>query len=269
MQSTNAKNGGYADYTVTLNDKSAFFTKGDNSDDRYEDSKHWGVLTAPGFLESNWVGFGDEYDYRKFTLATGAKLSFTVNACDAVKFQILNAAGKVLQTTNVKANASVNTKELFADAGEYYLAVTSTNAKKGGNADYSLEVNGCSRFFPAADNSDDTWQQASSQSAKLPGEEITGWVGFGDPADFIKFELASAGQLSLNLDSATADAYSRKEVKLSCLDQNGKSLALSQYDCQTLISKTAVSDGIYYLGVTCANVKKYDTSYSVTAGLLA
>ena len=27
--------------------------------------------------------------------------------------------------------------------------------------------------------------------------------------------------------------------------------------------------GIYYLGVTCANVKKYDTSYSVTAGLLA
>jgi hypothetical protein len=46
-------------------------------------------------------------------------------------------------------------------------------------------------------------------------------------------------------------------------------VALSVLDGDTLVSKKAVAAGEYYLGVTCANVKKFDTSYSVTTGLLA
>ncbi|MBE6373266.1 MAG: hypothetical protein E7055_14510 [Lentisphaerae bacterium] len=274
VESTTAAKGGRGgDYTVSVNSNSSFFDKGDNSDDVRSTSLPLIKVSEPCVLESNgWVGYGDTVDYKRIRLDNAAKLSFTVNANDTVKFQILNASGKVLQTTNVKASGktvSVSTKELFMDAGEYYLAVTPANASKGGSADYSLSVNSGSRFFPAGDNSDDTWKKASGQTPRLMGEEITGWVGYGDPADFIKFELDSKGQLSLDLDKVTADAYRSKEVKLTCLDVAGKAVALKLYDDQTLISQKNITAGLYYLGVTCANVKKYDTEYSVTTGLLA
>ena len=274
VESTTAAKGGRGgDYTVSVNSNSSFFDKGDNSDDVRSTSLPLIKVSEPCVLESNgWVGYGDTVDYKRIRLDNAAKLCFTVNANDTVKFQILNASGKVLQTTNVKASGktvSVNTKELFMDAGEYYLAVTSANASKGGSADYSLSVNSGSRFFPAGDTSDDTWKKASGQTPRLMGEEITGWVGYGDSADFIKFELDSNGQLSLDLDKVTADAYRSKEVKLTCLDVAGKAVALKLYDDQTLISQKNITAGLYYLGVTCANVKKYDTEYSVTTGLLA
>ena len=170
---------------------------------------------------------------------------------------------------SVKAGAWNNSKDILVTAGTYYLQVQSTNAKKGGDADYTVALDDSSRFFPAGDNSNDTWQAASEKPAKLQGEEITGWVGYGDAKDFIKFELNGNGQVQLDLDGATANAFNAKQIKLTCLDANGKSVALTAFDGDTLISKKAVAAGNYYLGVTCANVKKYDTSYSVTTGLLA
>ena len=54
-------------------------------------------------------------------------------------------------------------------------------------------------------------------------------------------------------------------------DKDGKSVAVAvdRDDPHFLLSKKPVSAGEYYLGVICANVKKYDTSYSITTGLLA
>ena len=80
--------------------------------------------------------------------------------------------------------------------------------------------------------------------------------------------MAEGGKVQLVLDDATANAFASKQVKLSCLDANGKSVALA-LSGDTLLSKKDVTAGDYYLGVTCANVKKFDTAYSVTTGLLA
>ena len=105
----------------------------------------------------------------------------------------------------------------------------------------------------------------------MEGEEITGWVGFGDAADFIKFELDENGQIQLNLDYATAYALSTKQIKLTCLNEDGKSVAIAvdKNDPCTVLSKNNVIKGAYYLGVTCTNVKKYDTTYNITVGQLA
>ena len=143
----------------------------------------------------------------------------------------------------------------------------STTAKKGGDADYSVALNENTHFFPQGDNTNDTWQAAQGQTAKLAGEEITGWVGFGDAADFIKFQVAEDGKVQLDLNDATANELNAKKIKLSCLDANGKSVALA-LSGDTLLSKKDVFAGDYYLGVTCANVKKYDTSYNITVGQL-
>ncbi|MBO4631701.1 MAG: hypothetical protein J5858_07235, partial [Lentisphaeria bacterium] len=157
-----------------------------------------GTVAAAGNLSANWVGFGDVYDYRKFTLNSGAKLQFTVNSTDAVKFTVYNEAGKAVGNVAVKAGIAANTKDIMVSAGTYYLSVQSTTAKKGGNADYSVALNESSYFFPQGDNTNDTWQAAQGQTAKLAGEEITGWVGFGDAADFIKFQVAGDGQIVLD-----------------------------------------------------------------------
>lgn len=258
-----------ADYSVSVNNNSKIFTNGDNSDDSRATAKDLGTVSGTGMLVSDgWVGFGDAVDYMKIRLDTSAKLSFTLNADDAVKFQIMNSAGKVLQTTSL-SKPDVKTKELLVTAGEYYLVMKSTNALKGGDAYYSIAVNDNSEFYPAGDNTNDSWKAASSLPAKPVGDTITGWVGYGDAADYIKLELDSAGQLSLDLDPVTADDYAAKAVKLSCLDANGKNVALTSFDYDTLQSRNVLDSGIYYLGVTCANVKKYNTSYSITTGLLA
>ncbi len=272
VQSTNAKKGGDANYTVSVNQGTAFFTQGGDNNDSWQTAEPAGDLQIGAKIGSGWVGFGDEYDFSSVTLNSSARLKFTVNSSDAVKFTVYQVNGgklKSLGNASVKTNASGTTKDIFVTAGTYYLSVQSTNAKKGGHADYSVTLDGSSKLFPAGDNTNDTWQAASQKTAKLPGEEITGWVGFGDAKDFIRFQLNGDGQIELDLDSATAGAYSAKQIKLTCLDANGKSVGLGVLDDDTLVSKKAVAAGEYYLGVTCANVKKFDTSYSVTTGLLA
>ena len=53
------------------------------------------------------------------------------------------------------------------------------------------------------------------------------------------------------------------------LNSAGSTVAVSALDSDTLATKSKVAAGIYYLGVACANVNKYSTDYTVTAGMLA
>jgi hypothetical protein len=268
VQSTNAKKGGSADYTVSVNPNTAFFTQGGDNNDSWETAEPAGEITAGAQIAKGWVGFGDAIDYKLLTLNSAATLTLDCTATDAVKFTLFNAAGKSVANASLKDAGAASTKAALLEAGTYYLQVQSTNAKKGGNADYTVSVNPNTAFFPAGDHTNDTLQDAAAKPAVLEGTEITGWVGFGDAADFIKFQVAGDGQIALAMDDATAGALSGKQIKLSCLDANGKAVKLVQ-DGNLLFSKNEVSAGDYYLGVTCANVKKFNTNYSITTGLLA
>ena len=128
-----------------------------------------------------------------------------------------------------------------------------------------------SNICPKGDFTNDTLAAAGEKKAlKLSSaQKITGWVGLGDPKDFIKLEVQKKGKVSLDMNAKTASAQKGGEVKLSLLNSAGKAVALSALDSDTLATKAKVTAGIYYLGVACANVKKYSTSYTVTAGMLA
>ena len=165
VESTNAKKGGNAEYSVNLADvgyETVFFNKGNNSDD-WDDMKTKGaagkVLTfgeikanTTTILNDEWVGYGDEIDYRKFTLGSDAKLSCEVYATDAAKFTVYRLVAKTdkkgvttyslkaLQTTTVKAYEWKTTKLLALNADTYYFSMASTNAKKGGNATYDIDL---------------------------------------------------------------------------------------------------------------------------------
>ena len=115
----------------------------------------------------NFVGYDDAADYAKIVLVGEAKLSFTIQATDAAKFVIYKLTEKVskkgvvtyskktLQTTKLTKNKqtqlyAANTKALKLEVGEYYISVQSTNAKQGGNAYYSVNLNEERSWFSEA-----------------------------------------------------------------------------------------------------------------------
>ena len=216
--------------------------------------------------KSNFVGKYDEdyidaVDYARIELATAAKLVFTIDSTDSVKFTVcklnetIDKKGKVsysvktLQTnsfTRQKGKTSVNadTKGLLLEAGVYYLAVQSTNYKKGGAAFYNVTLNRTgdkpSCFYSDGDNGKnnylydkkqkDAWnanvrdaealvidssclevgqraiQIDTDTETVVEHEGFTNFVGFGDASDFRKIELKFAAKLSFDLAKTTGGA---------------------------------------------------------------
>jgi hypothetical protein len=107
---------------------------------------------------NNFVGFGDAADYVKIRLKNAAELTFLIESTDKAKITVYridsktDGKGKVtysLKALNSKtlkkgggsAIYAAETKALRLDADtDYYLAVQSTNAKKGGSAHYAVTV---------------------------------------------------------------------------------------------------------------------------------
>ncbi|MBQ9367940.1 MAG: hypothetical protein IJT83_09185 [Victivallales bacterium] len=275
MESPNAKKGGYADYSIASSEKSTFFTDGNNDDDV------WNAAELPVFGGEweDWTGYGDAIDYRKLEMATPGRLALDLTATDATKFTVWQLDAKTnklksVQATTLKANKdktqyTASTKELLLNGGTYYISMECTTAKKGGSADFTVAYGDRYELFENCDNTNDIWKDARLQEAVALEEALNGWVGFGDTADFYRFEVAEAGKLSLTFDEDTEAAVKAKQLKLSCLDANGKAVSLVAFEDGSVASSKALAEGEYYLGITCANVQKYDTSYSVTLGMLA
>jgi len=199
VQSTNASKGGSAYYSVVTSDKSIFYTDADNGwNDYVYDKKREEPLNKAlydstgtylykkmgdiqldvadtvseqvgGTTFKNFVGYGDDADYLKITLANTSTLSFNVTATNAAKFVIYQLVEgvdkkgvttykmKEIQSTTLKKadkyaeffTVTGGTKPTKAlEAGDYYIAVIATNAKKGELAYYNVSLNdvGCSNL---------------------------------------------------------------------------------------------------------------------------
>ena len=261
VQSTNANKGGNADYTIALNKGgSVFYTKGVNTDD-WDDLKEKGaagkvakiataVTASSAQIFGDWVGYGDEWDYKEFTLNSAANLSFTVSATDAVKFAVYSLQSKTdkngkttyslkqLQTVTPKLDKAtgkyvVNTKSLLLDKGKYYIGVQSTNAKKGGSADYTVSLNkSASEFFTKGSDNDNNWDAAPVLKGTLGGDfgmelngTFTGWVGYGDPVDYRTFTTNAAngggGYYVFDLGLTNGSKNSLNFTLYEVVDNNG------------------------------------------------
>ena len=298
VQSANAAKGGSADYSVSFHPSgSTFFTEGDNSDD-WADLKKSGAegsVGDAGILDKNsgtlldgWVGFGDEFDYAKITLQKAARLSFSLDSTDAAKFVIASLVQKTdkkgnvtfstksIQSTSLKKDArGIKSKQILVEAGEYFISMQSTNAKKGGCASYKVELNdagNASYFFSSGDDGTnnylydkkrkDAWNSAvlDSEATALDSncleegkaairidtdtetvvdhDGFTNYVGFGDAMDFRKIELKSAAKLSFDLAKATGGAAKLVVYTVT----NGKMVAASSK--LTVTAKAAASNGV-------------------------
>ena len=276
MQSTNASKGGNADYSVNINNGSAFFTKGNNADDNFAALPAEYTVTvgdqAVSLISNEWVGFGDEFDYRKVTFENAGKYTFDVKSSDAAKFTIyeLQSNGKLKSVKNitVKAGQTVQLKDLMLESGTYYISMQSTNASKGGNADYSVSINNGSAFFTKGNNADDNFAKLSQeyvvkvadQPMKIVSDE---WVGFGDQIDYRIVSLENAGMYTFDITSSDAAKFT-----ISTMDSKGKLKSVKNITIkagQTVQLKDLLLDsGVYYISMASTNASKGgNASYSI------
>ena len=314
VRAVNAEAHGDSDYALSFSGTG--YLKGNNLDDwadLAESGPEGGVVSA-GVVEAEttelvtdeWVGLGDEIDYRQFWIENPAKVSFTVSSTGVAKFTICELQQKTdkkgvvtytlkkLQTTKIKAGQTVGTKGLLLPAenggepGKYYFSMQSTNAAKGGSADYSVSFNPSESVFYTEGNNSDDWTDVKTAGADgavgdagvldaNTGCVLEDWVGYCDTVDYLKITLDSAAKLSflLNADDASKftvwrlNGKTNKQgvVSWSLKSMQEKSLAKIKKTGQYAASTTALllDEGEYYISVQSTNAAKGGSAaYTVT-----
>jgi len=305
------------EYSFTLK-PTALFTKGDNSDD-WTDVKtkgdasefygNVGTITATWAGDSDWVGYGDAVDYKAFTLDSAAKLSFSITATDATKFTICQLVeGKDTYTVkNIQATTlskpkgekaySAVTKDQLLEAGTYYIKVESTNAAKGGNADYTVTLNDKSVFFTDGDDGYNDYLYAPKSKVLNPnkdsfvataveagvsevrldkGVESGKWhnfAGYGDATDFAMITLDDAASLSFDVAATDAAKFTICQL-VESKDKKGnpvytvktlQTTALAKAKNATEYTATTknllLQAGEYYVSVQSTNAAKGGAAY--------
>ena len=242
---------------------------------------------------NNRVGKDDKIDYGKIVLEHGAKLSFHVEASAAAKFTVYKLTEKngkyktkKLQTLTLKDKdkdgiytADSKKPAELNGSGDYYVSMQYTDKRKNvDEAFYSVVLNGedkGTRFFTKGDNTDD-WTDMKTAGpggavgnigtfVKGPDKEVSsGWVGFGDVVDYMRFKLDKAAELSFLINASEG-------VKFSILSLNSKFKkeveVFSVKSLQTTTVKAALPKetnhlklkaGDYYLKIASTAPKKGD-----------
>ena len=106
-----------------------------------------GTLTSTKVLEQEWVGYGDAVDYQKLVFQHAGSYTFTTSGLSGkVKLTVysVDANGKQKSLKSITVNSGAGTiKDLLLEANtNYYIAVESTDAKKGASIDYEVSVGG-------------------------------------------------------------------------------------------------------------------------------
>ncbi|MBR4467744.1 MAG: hypothetical protein IKS34_05510, partial [Clostridia bacterium] len=175
VEAVSAAKGTNADYSVKVGTASVFHIDCDEGTNDWLYEKKRGVNgaslvttsitaeTTDVYLDindvskdayDNFVGFGDPVDFAKIILPDAASISFFMNSTAAAKFVIYSLTEKknkytmkALQTTKLKkatkdaTEYTAKSKPLSLASGEYYISMTSTNAKKGDSAYYNVVLN--------------------------------------------------------------------------------------------------------------------------------
>ncbi len=207
------------------------------------------IVIGENSSQAGWVGFGDPADYFKLTMTGAGTLTLNLTGLSSdANLTLYDAKGKQLNASNNKNIADENITNPALPGGDYYIKVTPADGGRStvNNTGYTLK-NTISYF--AGDTIDKAGNTIAA--AKVIGENSSqaGWVGFGDPADYYKLTMTSAGTLTLNLTGLSSDA------NLTLYDAKGKQLNTSNNKniADENITNPALPGGDYYIKVTPAD----------------
>ena len=235
-----------------------------------------GTLTSTKVLEQEWVGYGDAVDYQKLVFQHAGSYTFTTSGLSGkVKLTVysVDANGKQKSLKSITVNSGTGTiKDLLLEANtNYYIAVESTDAKKGASIDYEVSVGG--KVFNHDKNG--LANNSFDQARVLPVLTVTGnadgtlgstpvladeWVGYGDAADWQKLTFTDAGSYTFTVSGLSQKA----KLTVYSVDANGK---LKSMKSITVTPKNGVASGTikdllmlagttYYIAVEAPDWKK-------------
>ncbi|MBR7130593.1 MAG: fibronectin type III domain-containing protein [Lentisphaeria bacterium] len=190
----------------------------------------------------------------------GKSVKISIGTMNNGKFQSL-------QSVSGKNGVSEVTLSRFLDGGQdYYIKIDGVTAGQASGYTLNLIRNDARDGFS---NADDTWKAVAGNSNAqeyLPDQIIRDWVGFGDAVDVFKIDNLNNGILSFSAHNVeTADALTGKDITLSLMDINGKTVALT-FDKETGVynsKNVLLADSEYYLMVKSASPKSENTDYQI------
>ena len=215
---------------------------------------------------------GDNVDYYTITVAEDGNYSFELSGISGSNIKVSigtenpNGAFKSLQSATGVAGQDEMLIVRNLAAGTYLVKVENTGANKSSRYELTAVLNDSK---PGFSNADDTWKQVMNNIDAEDydrGDTISSWVGMGDASDVFKINLDKNGVVEFTCDDETKQAIAGKEISVTLLDSNGKSVALT-YDntTGTFKSNTVLgSDVDYYLNVKNNNTAKYSTNFGIT-----
>ena len=206
------------------------------------------LATNNTVIRDEWIGFGDNVDCKKFTLASAAELSLTVRAPDGpLKFSIckLKTSGTgdkttyslvKVKTVTVKAGkGTASLDNLRLEAGDYYFKAQSSDIKK--STGYEAKVTQ-SDFYT---DGDDGWNNVLLNGKKLSA----------DDAFFCKNDLGTG---KIYFDKAGNDKTSDDHAAFVC-EANKK----------TYENFVGFGDEIDFAKITMSEGTSADVKFSLTA----
>lgn len=317
-------------YNVTLAEDSRFYTDADDdwNDTVYGETKNElneSIEANPVILkrgvtdirldnnvtDGNWVGFSDSIDYAKIELDASANLTFSIDSSDKAKFTLWKLKSTVkkgvvtysltkVATVTVKADKTASLTKLIEanDGNTYYISMESANAKSGGNAYYTVNIEN-SVFYDSADDGWNDWlyekKAWNPQRENFVLNEIAGettalqfdtnemsveaygnFVGHNDNADYARFVLAEDATLNFTL-TVTGDAtfmvyqitQDRKGAdKLVTLLKHTVKMDPNAAQAKMTTSDLELAAGEYYISMTAKDTKKGSAFYNVTANAI-
>ena len=198
-------------YSIELEEGSAFFTKADDGKDNVliKDGKvNEGVKDAGSDMTisiSDWVGYGDYNDFYNFELTDAANLAFDITATGSGYNSLAFIIHKVDGETPWMYNYSVaynwfdtdnNTNTISTDAlllgeGKYYIEVV--NYTYDGCVDYNVAVN-----LNKSQMLDDNKIGEINAEILIPGQnEFSSTLTSEKKVEYRQFTLNSSGKLNL------------------------------------------------------------------------
>ncbi len=250
----------------------------DNTDDNWATTpKTMRVGDAP---LTDFVGYGDRYDYRTLVLDGAAALYVDLSGLEnttklGVYELVTKSNGKQILkkiktiTVSVKRNKDGSIKvnsgsigELLLAAGTYVVSVESPGYKSGKNSDYTLELRG--GYLPC-DNTDDT--RSTTTKTLSWSETVNDFVGYGDESDFRRLDLSESGLFQFSVSGLTENVKLRIYRGGEVIESLTIKVKKDKYGNYT-VDSGALKDlflnaGTYYVEVSAASSKK-STNYTLS-----
>ncbi|MBD3884092.1 FKBP-type peptidyl-prolyl cis-trans isomerase [Phormidium tenue FACHB-886] len=211
----------------------------------------------------------DSIDLWKFNNRVKSSFNLTLDSIAKranADITLLNAKGRVIQTSALRGNRSEKLTNIPLEAGTFYVQVKLQRRSPGTRYALTLSAKPTASVPNSNDGTTDQFGNTFAAATQLRSAtgSLKDFVGNSDPNDFLKFGALVAGQLKVELtglsNNANLELYDSNQTLI--VRSNNAGTANEQLN-QSL---TSIAGSTYYLRVTATPGQEtsYTLNYSFT-----